>query len=123
MWIPFWNPKDPLTYATGNTWVISLAFGIFDTASDHTESKLPLIIRISGTKRNLIQMHKHQKQFSHKPKSKRMPKAIADPTMVASPAQVFLFLHLHILSGRSVRLNIELYLTTEIQVEAKEIIK
>lgn len=104
--------------------VISLAFGIPDTASDHTESKLSLIMRTSGTKRNLSQMYKHQKQFSHKPKLKLMPKVNADPIMVTFASPRFsLFLHLHSLSRRSLCLNIELYLTIEIQVEAKEVIK
>lgn len=50
---------DPLTYKIGNSWLISWAFGIPDTESDHIESKLLSIIKNPGTKRNLSQIYKH----------------------------------------------------------------
>lgn len=90
---------DPLTYKIGNSWLISWAFGIPDTESDHIESKLLSIIKNPGTKRNLSQIYKHWKQFSYTPKLKLSPKVNADPTVIRLPSPGFCFVfffHLHI---------------------------
>lgn len=44
-----WGHMSPFIYMTGNGWVISLAFGLPNTGSDHIESKWSPIIRRSRT--------------------------------------------------------------------------